>query len=191
MYAILGKITNKFENNFIIISNNIYYQIFTSNVDKVEIDKEVKIYTRIFIREDEIFIVGFVTMLELELFKSLITINGIGPKIALSAMRTISPESFINAIANKDSETISKLNGINENIAILIVNKLAKKFIKYNLLTDGVENVDINEEVVRILLSLGYKMSDINAIKYKLPKSSTLKESLSYALKELNHVRTS
>lgn len=92
-----------------------------------EIGKEVKIHTYLYVKEDMMNLFGFLTREDLEIFKLLITVNGIGPKGALNILDAISPDDLRFAVLSGDAKTISKAPGIGAKTAQRLIIELKDK----------------------------------------------------------------
>lgn len=93
-------------------------------------DAATRLYTYMAIREDDVELFGFATEEELNMFKLLITVSGVGPKAAISILSVFSPNKFAMAICNEDTKGISKANGIGAKTAARIVLELKDKISK-------------------------------------------------------------
>lgn len=89
-----------------------------------------KLYTYMAIREDDVELFGFATLDELSMFKQLISVSGVGPKVALSVLSLLTPEKFVLAVCADDKKTISKANGVGAKTAARIVLELKDKLMK-------------------------------------------------------------
>ena len=90
----------------------------------------VKLYTYMAVREDGIELFGFATETELASFKLLITVSGVGPKVAMSILSYLTPEKFALAVCTDDKKTIAKANGIGPKTAARIILELKDKLMK-------------------------------------------------------------
>lgn len=89
---------------------------------------EVTVHTYMHVREDEVALFGFESELEKEAFEQLITVSGVGPKVALSTLSALTPEALASAIASEDVGLISSVPGIGKKTAQRIILDLADKF---------------------------------------------------------------
>lgn len=109
------------------ISQNTYDSLPRSAADA---GKEVRLYTYMAIREDDLELFGFSTETELSSFKMLLTVSGVGPKAAISILSLLTPEKFALAVCTEDQKTISKASGIGPKTAARIILELKDKMIK-------------------------------------------------------------
>ena len=116
--------------NITVLVNGVGYSVSIplSTFDNLpKIGSECKILTYLHVREDILQIYGFITHEERDLFKLLITISGIGPKMALTILSGISVENLKNAIATGDTQLLSKTPGIGKKTAQRIVIELKER----------------------------------------------------------------
>lgn len=162
---------------------------------------EVKLYTYMSVREDDVELFGFATLEELSAFKMLISVSGIGPKVALSVLSLLTPEKFALAVCSDDKKTISKANGVGAKTAARIVLELKDKLMKSSMGTTDVasDNVQVNavgvsnvttrskiSEAQDALAVLGYNRMQINAVLNSIDVASlSLEEIIKAALKKL------
>lgn len=162
---------------------------------------EVKLYTYMSVREDDVELFGFATLEELSAFKMLISVSGVGPKVALSVLSLLTPEKFAMAVCSDDKKTISKANGVGAKTAARIVLELKDKLMKSSLgvsgVTDGVDQIDAENvssatsrskisEAQDALTVLGYNRMQINSVLSSIDTASlSLEEIIKAALKKL------
>ena len=129
MYSyIIGKV-EEIESNYITIDNNeIGYLIYTSNPYSFNLNQEYKIYLYENVREDEISLYGFKTLEEKDLFLKLISVKGIGPKMALPILATGSINGIVDAIERENILYLKKFPKIGEKVARQIIIRI--KIIK-------------------------------------------------------------
>lgn len=144
---------------------------------------EVTLYSYMAVREDGIELFGFATEEELESFKMLITVSGVGPKAAISILSLLSPQKLALAICTDDKKTISKANGIGPKTAARIVLELKDKLKKVTVL-DGDDavladdldmmsgNADKRSDAISALTVLGYTRSEAESVIRKIDISS-------------------
>ena len=125
-----GNLVEKGNDHVIVDNQGIGYLIYTPESVLNElppIGNIVKIHTFMYVREDQLALYGFLTRDDLEIFKMLIGVSGIGPKGALGILSTIAPNQFRLAVLSGDSKTISKSPGIGPKTAQKLIIELKDK----------------------------------------------------------------
>ena len=157
--------------------------------------EEVTVYTYLNVREEALDLFGFSTERELECFKLLISISGIGPKMALAILSVLNPDDFSLAIASGDYKVIATAQGIGPKKAQRIVMELKDKVTSESLseIFDS-STVEIAEatstgntaEAISALTMLGYSQSEAATAVSKTDKSLSVEEIIKQALKLLS-----
>ncbi len=126
---IIGKITEKFQNLVIVDVHGVGYELTISahDAETVNVDSETKFYTHHSVRENGEDLYGFTSLAAKKLFEMLISVNGIGPKAAMSILSLSTPEEVRNAIANDDIAFISKASGVGKKSAERVIVDLRDK----------------------------------------------------------------
>ena len=128
---------------------------------------------------------GFGSARELELFQTLITVKGIGPKIGLAMLSAMDADHLTMSIASGDANLLTGIPGIGKKTAERIVLELKDKIGESWILTQDLESVQGNTEVISALTSLGYSVSEATRAVSTLPVPSniSLEERIKMALK--------
>lgn len=161
-----------------------------------KIGQEIKIYTLMHVREDDVSLFGFLSKEEKEAFELLIGVNGIGPKVGLSVLSTLSVYELKMAVISEDVKTISKTPGLGPKGAKKLILELKDKLSFEELEEDGVgaeifdTSADSSDSVmitIEGLVSLGYSKSEaaIAVNKVEDAKDLTPEELLKKALKNI------
>ena len=168
---IKGKLEAKNLDNVIIEVGGIGYKIFMSanSMDRLgEIGTELKVYTYMRVREDDISLYGFCTNEELKMFEQLLGVSGVGAKSALSILANISPSSFALAIITGDLNTLKSLPGIGAKSAQRMILELKDKMktqeaieTEFIPVQNTVKN-DKAKDAIEALQVLGYSRRDID-----------------------------
>ena len=177
-----GKLLDKQAPCALIDVNGVGYEInvsLMSFVDLPSVGSDVEMHTHLVVREDSHTLYGFLTVHERSLFKALIKVNGVGPKMALGMLSGMTVDEFARAILNRDVSSLVKLPGVGKKTAERLVIDM-KDAIDGAALSGAHENAitksDIRLEAESGLLSLGYKAQDItkilNNLDYKNASSS-------------------
>lgn len=173
MYAyIKGEIIDISEDNLVLECNNIGYNIRIplSVAQRLPgIGATVKIYTYTSVREDAFNLFGFLSKDDLEIYKKLIAVNGIGPKGALSILSAMSADDLRFAILSGDAAAIAKAQGIGKKSAERIILELRDKVqftvsaaadLEVLTSSDTTAETNAKNEAIEALTSLGYSPSD-------------------------------
>lgn len=184
--------------NYVVIDvNGVGFKIFMSQtaIDSLpEIKEQVRIYTHMQVREDDISLYGFNTQEELRMFELLIGVSGIGAKSAIGMLANIEPSSFALCVISDDYDKLTKIPGIGKKTAQRIVlelkdklkqenieTKIAAKQIEQEVITNGKQ-----EEAISALKVLGYNKNQIDkAIETININELSVEEIIKLALKNL------
>ena len=183
MYAYINGIIKDVESNYVVIDNNgIGYQIYVANPYYYKLDETYTIYTYSYIREDEYSLYGFKNKEELNLFLKLISVKGLGPKMALPMLATGSTAGIIDAIDRENILYLKKFPKIGDKVARQIILDLKGKLngSQMSLLESS-----HNDELTEALVALGYKQADIKKIVKNIDPSLTIENQIKEALKLL------
>ena len=183
-----GELVVKSEEYIIIEVQGIGYKVFMSkkSIDELQENRQVRVYTYLKVREDDISLFGFNTNEELHMFELLISVGGIGAKSAITILSNITPSRFALAVITNEVNTLKKLPGIGPKTAQRIILELKDKIKTEEAI--GAETSELEkeefEEVIQALQVLGYRRYEINKILPKI-KSESLEERIKEALQYL------
>lgn len=199
MYSYIKGILEIKFNDFVVIDvNGIGFKIFMSQtaIDNLpEISEEVKIFTHMQVREDDISLFGFNSQEELRMFELLISVSGIGAKSAISMLSNIEPSAFAIAIISDDVDRLTKLPGIGKKTAQRIILELKDKLKQESIETkinakeikQEIEDNSKIEESISALRVLGYTKSQIDKVIDKIDVNTlSIEEIIKQALKYLS-----
>ena len=134
MYSyIIGEFVEMTPEGIVIENNGIGYDIKTSSLTAENIPKSgefVKVYTYLHVREDDMSLYGFLTRDDLEVFRQLITVSGIGPKAGIAILSVMTGNDLRYAIMAGDSKSISKAPGVGAKTAQKVILELKDKMAK-------------------------------------------------------------
>ena len=173
IYSIKGRIRNKFENYIVVdlgsFSMTVMMSINSINSLSKLSDEKIEILTYLNVREDALELYGFLDNNEIDLFKQLINISKIGPKMAISILSYTSPNAFIRNIKSNNIDEITKISGIGRKTAQRIILELKDK-LELNIKSEKdlirTEVDSLHLDVARSLISLGINKIDVeNVIK--------------------------
>ena len=179
-----GTVADIVENCLIVENGGLGYEIYMTGQDlgKVRIGEEKKIHTFLYVREDILQLYGFFSKDDLSMFKLLIGVNGVGPKVALGILSGISADELRFAVLSDDVKTISKAPGIGKKTAQKMILELKDKLkledafeIKLahqqeEAAIDAADLRDSRQEAVEALVALGYSSADALRAVRKVPE---------------------
>lgn len=186
-----GKLTWKSPTSVIIETGGIGLQIFipVSSLEAIgDIGENVQLFTHLHVREDALQLFGFATKAERELFLFLISVSGVGPKLAQSVLSGISVDDFRRAIQQQDIAALSRVPGIGKKTAERLIVELKEKIGRSDAALAASSKISSSEEAVMALLSLGYRRAQAEPIVQSLLKqdvSMPIEELIRRALREM------
>ena len=188
---IKGEVVKKGIDYLILENNNIGYYISTSlsTLNKVSEKERAVLLTYMHIREDLIALYGFLSSDEIDLFKKLITVNGIGPKAGLSVLSTYETNTVKEIILKEDAVRLSKVPGIGKKTASKIILELKDKVGSQEELQGGEISSISNEmyDVSDALTALGFSPAEIKRTLESMDLSEkTENDIIKEALKNMN-----
>lgn len=192
MYSyIKGKITEIGESYIVVEAGGIGYELSVSANAMSEFaarDGEVKVYCYLSVREDGVSLFGFASEREKAMFLKLVAVSGVGPKLALTVLGGMTTEQFAAAVIGSDIKALSKIKGVGKKTAERIALELRDKVSKdYETVNPGeftvaeTVTVDVNEDAVLALMTLGYSKQESEAAVSRVQKDGMTLEQLVYA----------
>lgn len=197
IYSLKGILTLKDMNFIVVECNGVGYGCRTSynTVTQLgEIGSEVKIYTHMTVRDDNIELFGFATQQELNCFRLLISVSGVGGKAGTAILSDITPENFAFIVASGDSKAFTKTKGIGTKTAQRIVLELkdkisAESFSGKNISVPvSVADVSVSavSEAMEALMVLGYSQGEIAPLLRKCDTNASTQEIIREVLRLMN-----
>ena len=189
-HYIKGNVTMKFEGGVVIETGGLGYEVFVPDNSPIYLSESkdtVLVYTAMIVREDDISIYGFHDKEALDLFRKLMTVNGVGAKAAMAILSSMPISEIKKAIVFDDSATLTKANGIGKKIAQRITLELKEKMGAIGGLAEAAEKVIYDSgktEAINALISLGYSRSEaVSALAGIAEDDLTTEEYIKRALK--------
>lgn len=191
-----GKIEDKKEGVIELDVSGVGYELLVSGETAANIGsvgESVKILTYLVVRENEVFLIGFKTSEEKNLFLNLITVSGVGPKTALQIISACGTASLITSIVSGNTSAIASAKGVGKKTAERVVLELKEKLIKENgenlLVGDNSKSVPTSAvfaDAVLALTSLGLTKAEAeDAVKAVYSENMPLEEIISKALRRI------
>ena len=186
MYDYLfGNLTRKQPTEAVLEVNGVGYLLKISLSTSQLLPEEghpIKLFTHLHVREDLLQLYGFSTEEEREMFRGLISVSGIGPKLAQTVLSGLSPEKFASAVCLEDEKTISSISGIGKKTAQRLIVELKDKLSAVASITDtGAKKAPefkddtLKSETIMALISLGYSKNQAEKAFEKIPDIGSLK----------------
>lgn len=150
---------------------------------------EVTVYTHLYVREDELTLFGFESEAERDLFELLITVSGVGPKVALSALSALAPHALADAIATDDVAVISSVPGIGKKTAERLCVELRDKLGSGERLAGGARSERTGASAALLeandaLVAMGFSAAETSTALKGAPDTG-VQAAITYALKRL------
>lgn len=170
--SIEGTVSATLNDAMVVSVNGIGYRIFAPPSAMRNVGDDVLLHTSLIVREDSLTLFGFITSADRDLFDLLLTINGVGPKVALAILSTLSADNLRNAVVADRSEILTRVPGIGKKTAQKILFELKDKLPK------GLDSVpvtafdDVNSDVIDTLVALGYSIVEAQTAVQALPSDA-------------------
>lgn len=174
--SLQGRLESLGSNWAIINVNGVGFQVYlpTSTLSTLgSIGKEVHLHTNLVLREDSVTLYGFASAEELSLFQTLLSVSGIGPKLALAMLSAMSVEQVSMAIATGSVDLLRTVPGIGKKTAERLILELKDK-IGTGFIAALTPLAQENADVLTVLTSLGYSVSEASRAVASLPSASDL-----------------
>lgn len=151
------------------------------------VGRAISLHTHLIVREQELSLYGFETEDDLVLFELLLGVNGVGPKVALAILSTLSPEMLQSAIMQEETVILQRVPGIGKKTAERIMFQLRDKMDFTAVATTVPFVSDVDTDVIDILTGLGFSIVEAQAALQKLPREvKSVDERVQQALQQLD-----
>lgn len=201
-YSLYGDLIHTEGNLAVIECGGIGYKLTVSNNTFAALpfskeDKKIRLFTHLQVREDGIELFGFYSNQELNAFRLLTSVSGVGPKAAMAILSQLSPEKFAVAVVGEDAKAISRAQGVGAKIAARIILELKDKIAKeFPIIHDGSAASDSKTPVSSgergkltdaqdTLIVLGYTRSEAINVLRGADTSRSVEEIIKLALTKL------
>jgi Holliday junction DNA helicase RuvA len=175
MIAVLnGRILESYPDSLVIGVGGVGLQVFVPSPlrDRLRPGDEVFLHTYLVVRQDSLSLYGFETREEKELFLLLLSVDGIGPKLALAVISTLSPDAIRRAIFHEQPEVFTRVPGVGKKTAQKILLQLQDRIPAIS----GLESVsaisDVDTEVLGALTALGYSVVEAQSALQAIPRET-------------------
>ena len=161
----------------IINVGGVSFKVFmpTSTLSTMSaIGKQVRLHTHLYLREDNVTLYGFSSEEELTLFQTLLTVSGVGPKLAMAMLSAMKVEQLAMAIATSNVDLLTEVPGIGKKTANRLILELKDKIGAGWITVAAAQITEENAEVVTALTSLGYSVAEATRAVAALPSDKKL-----------------
>lgn len=195
-YSVRGKLIHTTASSAVVECGGVGFHCQTTlnTLKTLRPGSEVTLFTYLNVREDAMELFGFATKTELDTFKTLISVSGVGPKAGLAVLSELSPEQVAMAIATDDIKTITRAQGIGKKIAQRIVLELKDKLAKAAASDDSMANITQAAanaaggnipKAIEALGVLGYAPSDVSPVLATLDSNLPVEQLIAMTLKQM------
>jgi Holliday junction DNA helicase RuvA len=183
-----GKIISKSPPAVLLEVQGIGYEVLCPMSTIYELDNlsdDVLLFTHLSIKEDAHTLFGFITKDEKNVFRELIRVNGVGPKVALAILSNLSVHSLVECISTEDADLLAKTPGIGKKTALKLIVELQDRLSKLNLVGSIANSSEIKQnsnpnskQAIEALQSLGFKAKEANRMVSKIEDQKLSTEQL-------------
>jgi len=180
-----GKVEHLGKNYVIVGIGAIGYKIYS--LESYKKGEAVQVFTYQYVKEDALDLYGFKKITDLETFELMLSVNGVGPKMAMNLVVNLGKEKIIAAISNADTSAFRTVSGVGQKLAGKIIVELKNKIAKGDLPGSFFEGGD---EVVEALKTFGLERGEVMGILRDLPKNiSSTEDKIKFVLKNVKKKR--
>ena len=183
-----GKIISKNPPEVLLEVQGIGYEVLCPMSTIYELDNlydDVLLFTHLSIKEDAHTLFGFITKDEKNVFRELIRVNGVGPKVALAILSNLSVHSLVECISTEDADLLAKTPGIGKKTALKLIVELQDRLSKLDLVGSLANSIEIKQnsnpnskQAIEALQSLGFKAKEANRMVSKIEDQELSTEQL-------------
>lgn len=172
--SIRGEIIQKGTDTIVVAVSGMGFQVYVTNemLESTKPGEQVNLFTQLIVREDSLTLFGFEKDIEKKYFNLLLGVSGIGPKLALAIISTLSIEAINRAVTAEQSEVFSRVAGVGKKNAQKILIHLQGKIHDDNFAGLETSFIDIDVDVMAALTSLGYSVVESQAAIQSIPKDA-------------------
>lgn len=196
LYSVRGKLIQTTASSAVVECGGVGFlcQTTLNTLKTLKPGSEVMLYTYLNVREDAMELFGFATKTELDTFKTLISVSGVGPKAGLALLSELSPEQVAMAIATDDVKTITRAQGIGKKIAQRIVLELKDKLAKAASADSGFSAVSATavstaggnvSKAIEALGVLGYAPAEVSPVLAEFDANLPVEQLIAMTLRQM------
>ncbi len=169
-----GSVISQETDGIVVDVNGVGFHVMVPHPlrDRLQPGENIYLYTKLIVREDAMLLCGFETREGRELFDLLLSVNGIGARLAMSVLSTLAPDTIRRAVFNEQAEIFSRVPGIGNKTAQKIVLHLQDRLPSAEGLEPLAKISDVDSEVLAALTSLGYSLVEAQAALQYIPRDT-------------------
>jgi len=169
-----GEISQIEDNALVVEVGGVGLRVFVPAPvrDRVKVGETAFLFTHLVVREDALTLYGFESQADRELFNMLLGVDGVGPKVALSVLSTMTLDAVQHAVFAEEADILSRVPGVGKKTAQKIALHLKDKLRPMDALARVAAMSDVDSEVLAALTSLGYSVVEAQAAIQSLPKDA-------------------
>lgn len=184
--SINGRVTESSSDSLVVEVGGVGLEIFAPAdlCQQAVVGKPVSLHTYLVVRENELSLYGFSTREERHFFTLLLGVNGVGPRLALAVLSTLTPNAIRRAVFAEQAEVFNRVSGVGKTTAQKILLHLKTKIKDVDGLEAAAALDDLDTEVIGALTALGYSIVEAQAALQSIPQDAPrdLEERLRLAL---------
>lgn len=193
MYAhIKGIVDAVLPDRAVIEANGVGYELFCSSLTLRELlpGREAKLFTHFHLAQDAVALYGFITESERAMFRKLIGVSRIGPKVALNVLSVLTPEDVSLAVITDNAAAFDRVQGMGRKTAARVILELKEKVEAASAIKAGPssdqDSSSVRSEAIAALVSLGYDGALAGRVVADLPAKDNVEDMIKAALREIS-----
>ncbi|MGN0453295.1 MAG: Holliday junction branch migration protein RuvA [Ruminococcus sp.] len=194
LYSVRGNLIHTEPSFAVVECSGVGYRCQTTvnTLRNLKLGSEVTLYTYLNVRENAVELFGFATLSELQCFKTLIAVSGVGPKMGLSILSELTPEQVMMSVSAGDVKSLTRASGVGPKLAQKIILELKDKLkglvtsdMTVELKGSVIADTSNISKAVSALAVLGYSAADVTPVLSQLDPSLTVEELIAQTLRKM------
>ena len=172
--SLLGELQQKEDNSLVVAVGGVGLRVAVPKglAERLNIGEKVFLHTHLIVRENELSLYGFESAEDRKLFTTLLGVDGVGPKVALSVLSTLTIDAIQRAIFSEEPELLSRVPGVGKKTAQKIALYLHDRLKPSDTLARVAAMSDADSEVLAALTALGYSVVEAQSAIQSIPKDA-------------------
>ncbi len=173
--SLLGELQHKEDNSLVIAVGGVGLRVAVPKglAERLNVGDKVFLHTHLIVRENELSLYGFESAEDRKLFTTLLGVDGVGPKVALSVLSTLTLDAIQRAIFSDEPDLLSRVPGVGKKTAQKMALYLKDRLKPADALSRVASMSDMDAEVLAALTSLGYSVIEAQSAIQSIPKDAT------------------